>query len=94
LDEVDKRLDMAVEIESLRKENAVEEKTRLAQGRTTQFQLLMLENAYSLSRLRRLSLLTEKLELLAKAQWYMAGAPGSSTPGPTVQGAAPQGGMK
>lgn len=94
LDEVDKRLDMAVEIESLRKENAVEEKTRLAQGRTTQFQLLMLENAYSLSRLRRLSLLAEKLELLAKAQWYMAGAPGPLTPGPTVQGAAPQGGVK
>ncbi len=87
LSDVEERLAMAVEIESLRKRNALDEKEKLAQGRTTQFQFLSLENGYSLSRLRRLSLIAEKLGLLAKAQWYMAGG----NPGPE---AAPPGAVK
>lgn len=72
LADVDKRLAMATEIEALQKQNADEEKRQLDLGRTTQFQLLSFENQYSLARLGRLSLIAEKLGLLAKAQWWLS----------------------
>ena len=78
LADVDKRLAMAAEIESLQKRNADEEKNQLALGRTTQFQLLSIENEYSLSRLSRLSLVAEKLGLLAQAQWWLSTDKGES----------------
>ena len=71
LADVDKRLDMATEIEALQKQSADEEKSQLNLGRTTQFQLLSIENQYSLARLSRLSVIAEKLELLAQAQWWL-----------------------
>lgn len=76
--DVDKRLAMAADIESLQKQNADEEKNQLALGRTTQFQLLSIENQYSLSRLSRLSLVAEKLGLLAQAQWWLSKEPGDT----------------
>lgn len=72
LADVDKRLAMAADIESLQKQNADAEKNQLALGRTTQFQLLSIENQYSLARLSRLSLVAEKLGLLAQAQWWLS----------------------
>jgi outer membrane protein TolC len=70
--DVDKRLDMAAQIEQIQKNKADQEKTRLELGRTTQFQLLSFENDYSLARLNRLSLVLEKLSYLAQAQWWLA----------------------
>lgn len=72
LADVDKRLAMAADIESLQQQNADAEKNQLALGRTTQFQLLSIENQYSLARLSRLSLVAEKLGLLAQAQWWLS----------------------
>ncbi len=69
--DVDKRLAMSTDIEALQKQNADEEKQQLDLGRTTQFQLLSIENQYSLARLSRLSLVAEKLGLLAQAQWWL-----------------------
>jgi outer membrane protein TolC len=81
LADVEDRLAMAADIESLQKRNAEEEKRELTLGRATQFQLLSFENQYSLARLGRLSLVAEKLILLAQAQWYMAGgAPDPAAP--------------
>ncbi len=72
LADVDKRLAMAAEIESLQKRNAEEQKSQLELGRSTQFQLIQIENGYSLARLRRLNLVAEKLGLLAEAQWWLS----------------------
>ncbi len=72
LQDVEHRLSMATEIESLQKRNAEEEKKELELGRATQFQLLSFENGYSLSRLNRLSLVVEKLSYLAQAQWWLS----------------------
>jgi hypothetical protein len=63
---------MAAQIESIQKRKADEEKRRLELGRTTQFQLLSFENDYALARLQRLSLVLEKLSLLAQAQRWLA----------------------
>lgn len=71
LTDVDKRLDMAAQIEEIQKNKADQERTRLELGRTTQFQLLSFENDYSLARLNRLSLVLEKLSYLAQAQWWL-----------------------
>ena len=72
LADVEKRLAMAADIESLQQQNADAEKNQLALGRTTQFQLLSIENQYSMARLSRLSLVAEKLGLLAQAQWWLS----------------------
>jgi len=72
LGDADKRLEMAAQIETIQKKKADEERRRLELGRTTQFQLLSFENDYALARLRRLSLVLEKLSLLAQAQWWLA----------------------
>ncbi len=71
LQDVDKRLGMAAQIEEIQKNKANQEKTRLELGRTTQFQLLSFENDYALARLNRLSLILEKLSTLAQAQWWL-----------------------
>jgi outer membrane protein TolC len=70
--DVEKRLAMATDLVALQKQNADAEKTQLDLGRTTQFQLLSIENQYSLSRLSRLGLVAEKLGLLAQAQWWLS----------------------
>jgi outer membrane protein TolC len=72
LSDVEKRLAMATDLVALQKQNADAEKTQLDLGRTTQFQLLSIENQYSLSRLSRLALVAEKLGLLAQAQWWLS----------------------
>jgi len=72
LKDADKRLEMASQIETIQRKKADEERRRLELGRTTQFQLLSFENDYALARLRRLSLVLEKLSLLAQAQWWLA----------------------
>lgn len=72
LQDVDKRLAMATQIEDIQKNKADQEKTRLELGRTTQFQLLSFENDYSLARLNRLSLILEKLTYMAQAQWWLS----------------------
>lgn len=72
LGDAEERLLMATQIESLQKRNVEEQKNELAQGRTTQFQLLSYENSYSLSRLNRMALMLERLTLLAEAQWWLA----------------------
>ena len=72
LSDVEKRLDMASQIEVIQKSKADQEKTRLELGRTTQFQLLSFENDYSLARLTRLSLVLEKLSYMAQAQWWLS----------------------
>jgi len=71
LKDADKRLAMASQIEAIQKNKANQEKRRLELGRTTQLQLLSFENDYSLARLNRLSLVLEKLSLLAQAQWWL-----------------------
>jgi outer membrane protein TolC len=72
LSDVEKRLAMATDLVALQKQNSDAEKTQLDLGRTTQFQLLSIENQYSLSRLSRLALVAEKLGLLAQAQWWLS----------------------
>lgn len=69
--DVQKRLDMATEIEDIQKNKADQERQRLEYGRTTEFQLLSFENDYSLARLSRLSIVLEKLSYLAQAQWWL-----------------------
>jgi len=73
LQDIDKRLVMAAQIEEIQKNKANQERKRLELGRTTQFQLLSFENDYALARLNRLSLVLEKLSALAQAQWWLAG---------------------
>ncbi len=70
--DVDKRLDMTTEIEQIQKNKADQERQRLEYGRTTEFQLLSFENDYNAARLSRLSVIAEKLGLLAEAQWWLS----------------------
>jgi outer membrane protein len=70
--DVDKRLDMTTEIEQIQRTKADQERQRLEYGRTTEFQLLSFENDYNAARLNRLSVVAEKLSLLAEAQWWLA----------------------
>jgi len=72
LQEVDKRLDMTAQIEAIQKDKADQEKQRLEYGRTTEYQLLLFENDYNAARLDHLSVILEKVNLLAKAQWWLA----------------------
>lgn len=68
--DVNRRLAMAAEIEALQKKKADQEKKRLEYGRTTEFQLLSFENDYNTARLNRLSVILEKLSILAQAEWW------------------------
>jgi outer membrane protein TolC len=70
--DVDKRLAMTAEIEEIQRTKADQEKQRLEYGRTTEFQLLSFENDYNSARLNHLSVVQEKLSLLAKAQWWLS----------------------
>lgn len=70
--DLDKRLAMAAQIETLQKSKADQERARLELGRTTQFQLLSFENDYAQARMGRLGLVLEKLSVLAMAQWWLA----------------------
>jgi outer membrane protein TolC len=72
LKDVDKRLDMATEIEAIQQKKADQEKKRLEYGRTTEFQLLSFENDYSLAQLNRLAIIFEKLSVLAQAEWWLS----------------------
>ena len=68
LSDVNQRLDMTAQIEDIQKNKADQEKQRLEFGRTTEFQLLSFENDYNAARLNHLSVIAEKLSLLAEAQ--------------------------
>jgi outer membrane protein TolC len=70
--DVEKRLAMTAEIEEIQKNKADQERVRLEYGRTTEFQLLSFENDYNSARLNHLSVIQEKLSLLAKAQWWLS----------------------
>jgi outer membrane protein TolC len=70
LAEVDKRLEMTAQIVDLQKNKADQEKQRLEFGRTTESELLSSENDYNTARLNHLSVIAEKLSLLAEAQWW------------------------
>ncbi len=70
--DVDKRLAMTAEIEEIQETKADQERQRLEYGRTTEFQLLSFENDYNAARLNHLSVVAEKLGLLAEAQWWLA----------------------
>ena len=70
--DVEKRLTMAAQIEEIQKNKADQERQRLEYGRTTEFQLLSFENDYNAARISRLSVIAEKLGLLAEAQWWLA----------------------
>jgi outer membrane protein TolC len=70
--DVDKRLAMTAEIEDIQKNKADQEKHRLEFGRTTEFQLLSFENDYNAARQNHLSVIAEKLTLLAEAQWWLS----------------------
>jgi outer membrane protein len=83
LGEVDKRLDMTAQIEAIQKDKADQEKQRLEYGRTTEFQLLSYENDYNSSRLDHLAVILEKLNLLAKAEWWLAAENPDAAPGET-----------
>ena len=72
LAEVDKRLDMTAQIVDLQKNKADQEKQRLEFGRTTESELLSSENDYNAARLNHLSVIAEKLSLLAKAEWWLS----------------------
>jgi outer membrane protein len=74
LSDADKRLAMTAQIEDIQRRKADQEKKRLEYGRTTEFQLLSFENDYSAARLNRLSVVLEKLSLLAEAQWWLSTA--------------------
>jgi outer membrane protein TolC len=72
LQDVNRRLDMTAEIEQIQKAKADQEKKRLEYGRTTEFQLLSFENDYNAARLNHLSVIFEKLSILAQAQWWLS----------------------
>ncbi len=81
LSDVNQRLDMTAQIEDIQKNKADQEKQRLEFGRTTEFQLLSFENDYNAARLNHLSVIAEKLSLLAEAQWWMATETPDAAPG-------------
>ncbi len=72
LQDVDKRLAMATEIESIQKNKANQERKRLEYGRTTEFQLLSYENDYNAAQLSRMAIISEKLSVLAQAEWWLS----------------------
>ncbi len=72
LQDVNRRLVMTQEIENIQKKKADEEKKRLEYGRTTEFQMLSYENDYNTARINHLSVVLEKLSVLAQAQWWLA----------------------
>jgi len=72
LQDVDKRLAMATEIESIQQKKADQEKKRLEYGRTTEFQLLSYENDYNAAELNKLAIISEKLSVLAQAEWWLS----------------------
>jgi outer membrane protein TolC len=72
LQDVDKRLSMATEIESIQQTKADQERKRLEYGRTTEFQLLSFENDYNSAQLSRLAIISEKLSVLAQAEWWLS----------------------
>jgi outer membrane protein len=72
LQDVDKRLAMATEIEEIQKNKADQERKRLEYGRTTEFQLLSFENDYNAAQINRLAIISEKLSVLAQAEWWLS----------------------
>jgi outer membrane protein TolC len=70
--DVDRRLEMMAAIVRIQKEKAEMERTRLNEGRTTQFQLQAFETDYSESRLQYLGLLMEKLSVWAEGERFLS----------------------
>ncbi|GEM_PF-919899 len=92
--DVNRRLDMAREIEAIQKQKAEKERERLSLGRTTQFQLQSFEADYAMSRLQRLSVIAEKLSIWAEGEWMLSadretGKPKDEAAGPDLSEAAP-----
>jgi len=71
LGDVDRRLAMMGEIVRIQRDKAEMERTRLSEGRTTQFQLQSFENDYSDARLQYLGLLLEKLSVWAEGENFL-----------------------
>ena len=72
LDDVNRRLELALEIEKIQKEKAEEERRQLNLGRTTQFQVQSYETDYALSRLQRLSITAQKLAIWAEGELVLS----------------------
>jgi len=72
LDDVEIRLEMAREIETIQKKKLEAERDQLTVGRSTQFQVQNYETDYALSRLQCLGVQVEKLCLWAEGEWMMA----------------------
>jgi outer membrane protein TolC len=72
LSDVNTRLAMATEIESIQKRKAEKEHEQFNVGRSTQFQIQTYETDYAMARLMRLGVQVEKLCLWAEGEWLMA----------------------
>jgi outer membrane protein TolC len=72
LSDVNRRLEMMGAIVKIQKEKAEMERTRLSEGRTTQFQLQSFETDYSEARLNYLGLLMEKLSVWAEGERFLS----------------------
>lgn len=65
-----RRLHLASEIEDIQKSKVAHEKTRLERGRSTLYQVIQMEQDYSLSRLNRLQITSEVLNYYAKLKLF------------------------
>ncbi len=72
LEDVNTRLEMVTEIETIQKQKVIKEREQLGLGRSTQFQMQTYETDYAMSRLQRQAVLLEKLALWAEGEWLMA----------------------
>ena len=72
LDDVNRRLELALDIEKIQKEKVEEERRQLNLGRTTQFQVQSYETDYALSRLQRLSVTAQKLSIWAEGELVLS----------------------
>lgn len=72
LADVNRRLEMMGAIVKIQKQKAELERTRLSEGRTTQFQLQSFETDYSEARLNYLGLLMEKLSVWAEGERFLS----------------------
>jgi outer membrane protein TolC len=72
LEDVNRRLGMATEIEKIQKAKVEQERHQLSLGRSTQFQVQSYETDYALSRLQRLAVTEQKLAVWAQGEWMLS----------------------
>lgn len=65
-----KRLELAASIEDLQREKITHEKSRLDRGRTTTYQVILMEQDYSLARLAKLMAATEVLSIYSRLKTF------------------------